>query len=399
MKRFLLSALCVSVFFVGLGALVDQAGAKFKSDEKALELIRKARVAIGGDAAIRQVQSMRIVGRTSHKMIVDGKESVTEGETEIAMQLPDKVMRLTRHGKGDGSAEGIHKTFDVVVLGEPKGEARVKMLGSGHGEGTGAGVSKKIVIKKDDGTVQELTGADADKWIAEHPDMPGEKHMVIKKGDGAMEKADGKERIIVRGGDGGEKTWTSADGKTLTVHDRRVDMKNAAEHHNAMRSNEMLRMTLSLLLSAPQGMDVEYTLGGEANVDGTNCNVVVASFGGQSFRLFLDRASNLPVAIRYSAPKMPEIVHFNRKTDAPADGAKDFMVFKRVAGAGEMADYQVKFTDYRPTGGVLLPYRWTTSGGAAETFDVTSFEINPANIAEKFQNDKVFVRMKKPDGQ
>jgi hypothetical protein len=399
MKRFLFSVLCVSVFFVGLGALVDQAGAKFKSDEKALELIRKARTAIGGDTAIAGVQSIRILGRSTQKINVGGKESVEEGETEIAMQLPDKVMRSTRLGKGDGSGESVHHAVDVIVMGDAKDQPKIGMMGSGHGEGTGASVSKKIVIKKDDGTVQELTGADADKWIAEHPDMPGEKHIVIKKADGTVEKMDGKERIVLRGGEGGEKTWTSADGKTFTVHDRQV-MKGAAEHHTAMRNNEMLRLTLSLLLSAPQGMDVEYKLGGEANVDGTNCNVVVASFGGQSFRLFLDRASNLPVAIKYSAPKMPEMVHFNAKTDAPADGAKDVMVFKRTAGGpAEMAEYQVKFSDYRPVNGVLLPYRWSTTGGSSETFDVTSFEINPANIAEKFQDQKVMVRSKKPDGQ
>ncbi|HVF46448.1 MAG TPA: hypothetical protein VNA17_02670, partial [Pyrinomonadaceae bacterium] len=391
---------CVSVFFVGLGALVDKAGAKFKSDEKALELIRKARTAIGGDNAIASVQSMRIVGRTSHKVNIGGKESVEEGETEIAMQLPDKVMRTTRHGNGDGSGESVRHAVDVIVMGDAKDQPKVRMMGSGHGEGTGASVSKKLVIRKDDGTVQELTGADADRWIAEHPNMPGEKHIVIKKGDGTGEKIDGKERIVLRGGGGGERTWTSANGKTFTVHDRQVAMREAAGHHTAMRNNEMLRLTLSLLLSSPQGMDVEYTLGGEANVDGTNCNVVVASFGGQSFRLFLDRASNLPVAIKYSAPKMPEIVHFSRQTGAPVDGAKDVMMFKRTAGGpAEMAEYQVKFSDYRPTGGLLLPYRWSTTGGTAETFDVTSLELNPTNISEKFQNQKVMIRSMKSDGQ
>ena len=39
------------------------------------------------------------------------------------------------------------------------------------------------------------------------------------------------------------------------------------------------------------------------------------------------------------------------------------------------------------------------SGEVGETFDVTNYEINPANIAEKFQNHKVMVRTKKPDGQ
>ena len=51
MKRFVISILSIAVFFVGLGSLVEHVGAKFKSDEKALEIVRKARIAIGGDAA------------------------------------------------------------------------------------------------------------------------------------------------------------------------------------------------------------------------------------------------------------------------------------------------------------------------------------------------------------
>jgi len=35
---------------------------------------------------------------------------------------------------------------------------------------------------------------------------------------------------------------------------------------------------------------------------------------------------------------------------------------------------------------------------ADEMFDVTSYEVNPANISEKFQNQKVMLRTKKPDG-
>ena len=46
MKRFIISVFCVSVFFVGLGAIVEKTGAAFKSDEKALDLVRNAREAI-----------------------------------------------------------------------------------------------------------------------------------------------------------------------------------------------------------------------------------------------------------------------------------------------------------------------------------------------------------------
>lgn len=75
MKRFIFSVLAVSVFFLGFGALVEKTGAKFKSDEKALDLVRKARVAIGGDAAINSIESMTIIGRTTHKIRINGVES------------------------------------------------------------------------------------------------------------------------------------------------------------------------------------------------------------------------------------------------------------------------------------------------------------------------------------
>jgi hypothetical protein len=63
---------------------------------------------------------------------------------------------------------------------------------------------------------------------------------------------------------------------------------------------------------------------------------------------------------------------------------------------GENAEFQVRFSDYRSVNGVQMPYRWVTTiaGVTDETFDVTSIEVNPANIAERFQNDKVMVRTK-----
>ena len=395
MKRFIFSVLAVSVFFLGVGALVERTGARFKSDEKALDLVRKARVAIGGDTAIDAVQSMTIVGRTTHKIKINGVESTEEGETEIAMQLPDKMSRMVKIGTDDvtGQAHKM-KQFDVVVASDAKDKMTVTLNGEGHG--TGANVSKNIVVKKDDGTVIELTGADADKWIAEHPGVPGEKNVVIKRVDGST--IESSDKVVVRNTDGGTATFTSKDGKTFTINGHNAFMSHGpmADHHVAMRSNELLRTTLSLLLTAPKGIDVEYTYGGLGDVDGRSCNVVVASFGGQSFKLFLDSSSNLPVALAYKGLAMPRVMKFDHEKPAPTDGGKPVIFFKREGGAGDMTDIMVKFSDYRSVNGVQLPFKWTQTD---ETFNVTNYEINPANIADKFQNETVMVRTKKPDGQ
>ena len=77
------------------------------------------------------------------------------------------------------------------------------------------------------------------------------------------------------------------------------------------------------------------------------------------------------------------------------------MFTKKIDAEMVSVENLVKFSDYRSTGGVQLPYKWTTTvgGNVREVFDVTSYDLNPANIAERFANQKVFVRTKKADGQ
>jgi hypothetical protein len=260
------------------------------------------------------------------------------------------------------------------------------------------GDHKKIVIKKDDGTEQTLTDADADKWIAEHPGVPGEKRIVIKKDDGTATELPGapSDRMIIRHPEvaDGNATFTSKDGKTFNVV---VD--HAAGAEGGMRQNEILRFALGLLLTAPQGMDVEYTTGGDANLDGTPCNVVIAAFGGTSYKLFLDASSNLPVAMNYTGMQIPHIMLLDRsKVPASSDETRDAVVFRKEV-APQTEEFQVRFSDYRSVNGVQLPFRWvqTVGGAADETFDATSYEINPANIAEKFQQPRQVIRMKKPE--
>ena len=444
MKRFVFTVLGVAVFFVALGAVVDNVGAKFKSDEKALDLVRKARVAIGGDGAINGVQSLRIVGQTTRTMKIDGSENITQGETEIALQFPDKFMKMTKVGKDDGTGTAdriINKQVDVVVVGDAKEHMKVTVNGEGHGDGTA--VARKIIVKKDDGTVQELTGDEAAAWVAKHhPGEAGGSHTIMlkKNADGTVEhvggaegakvvvrKADGTgtgtwtskdgktfenvegEKIIVQKAEAGATTWTSKDGKTIEPGDKTMVFERSTGsggamkmvHDGGMKQNDFLRTTLGLLLTAPQGMDVSYTFGGEGDVDGTACNIVNAAFGGSSYKLYLSKSSNLPVMMSYTGARQPQVFAFRTKALDGAVETKDVMTFNRkIEGAGAgTAEFSVKFSDYRSVGGVQLPYKWTqTVGGAAdETFDVTNYEVNPVNIAEKFQTQKVMVRTTKPD--
>ena len=163
-----------------------------------------------------------------------------------------------------------------------------------------------------------------------------------------------------------------------------------------MRQNELLRLTLGLLLTAPQGLDVSYTFGGETDVDGAQCNVVVAEVAGSSFKIFIGKSSNLPVAMSYKAIQMPQVMMFRTKEPQGGEPKGDVVFTRKVdAPAMDMADFTVKFSDFRSVGGVQLPFKWTqTANGASdETFDVTNYDVNPANIGDRFNNEKVKVRV------
>ena len=365
MKKFIISALCVATFFLGLGAVVDKVTAKFKSDEKALALIKAARTAIGGDNAIAGVQSLRINGTSTHTFKIDGAERSENGETEIAIQLPDKLSKMVKIGKveGDGTGEQVvNRRVETVVVNKDK-DGNVT-YGRGEGRGTGVGVEpggKQVVIEKQDGSTEELR-RDENGNVIIHP---GDRKVAIGEAD-----------------------------------DKRFRKMEA--EHAAMRQNELFRLTLGLLLSAPSGMDVNYTFGGEQNVDGTACNVIVADFGGPGVRLYLNKTSNLPVMMAYEGENAPMTVMFNKRVPEPGNGDKDTVyTFHRFEGPGTSAVYQVRFSDYRSVGGLQLPYRWTTTGGdRREEFEVSNYAVNPADISNSFQNQnqKVMLRTKK-EGQ
>lgn len=369
MKRFIVSVLFVAVFFIGLGTLVEKAGAKFKSDEKALGLIAQARQAIGGDQNLAAVRSMSIIAKATKTFEVEGAARSETGDLEINMQLPDKFSRMMKIGRHDGGEGAVtfDKKVDVVVIGKEGEDAKVTVNSEG-------GEKSIIKVRKVDG------GAPA-----EGPE--GVKGDVI---------------LVRKSGDGG--TWKSEnDDVHKVVMTKKGHGEGIGAGHGAHHQNEMLRTTLSLLMSAPEGLDVGYTYVGEESVDGTSCDVINVEAAGSSFRIYLDKSSHLPRMISYQAGK-PMIMMFRTKSDdgKPAGADKgEPMTFTRKVGAPETAQYQVKFSDFRSVGGVQLPYRWaqTVGGNDDEIVDVTSYDINPANIASKFQEQKVFVRTKKPDSQ
>ncbi len=387
MKRFWGYVAFTCVLFIGVGAVVDKAAARFRSDAKALEVIGKARQAIGGDAAIAEVRALSIKGQTTTTRTIDGMARTDQGETEIVMQFPNKMLKMVKMGSGSGTAEGsAMKIHDVIVMKKAEGT----VIEGKDGEFTTAD-GKKVIVRKMEGGDATFTSPDGKTF-----------DIKIAPGSGDVQETvtpDGKKIVVRRMEGGNAAAFVTKDGENVNVDGKEIRIARTAAAHAgaAHRNNEMLRLTLALLVTAPEGMDVSYSFVGEGNIDGTSVNTVDASFAGATYRLHFDRDSNLPVGMSYKG-HMPVVIHMTRADKMAVETEQKVMAFTKTAGETSEAESFVRFEDFRSTGSVQLPYRWTTSrnGTSVETFNVVSYEINPANIAERFDAGKTQIRIVKP---
>lgn len=338
MKKFILTVLCVTTFFIGLGGLIENVGARFKSDERALEIMRLARQAIGGESNINAVQSLSVRGKVAKTLNFGDESRIENGDWELHLQSPDKISKMLKIGAGNGSGgEQLEKKINVVVI---------KKGGDGNSVVDENGSSEKVtIIKKGD---QEMSGADA----AGNPKIRRE----------------------------------------ILTENIKGDVGNS-------HGSELFRTMLFLLLTTPPNSDANYIYAGDATVDGVICEIVEVKAGGASVKLFFNKSSHLPVMASFTGTK-PMVFRIN-KNKADTDDQQNVTVFANQKTAAQTGEFQVKFSDYRSVSGVQMPYKWTQTidGGADETIDVTSYETNPANIAEKFKNEpqKIMIRTKKPE--
>ncbi|MEO8648500.1 MAG: hypothetical protein ABI539_04980 [Acidobacteriota bacterium] len=398
MKKIFISIAFAVLFFAGLGSLVDKAGARFRSDERALVLLKQARLAIGGEQAVANVRSMTISGRTAKTFSLNGTSRTEDGQIEIAMQMPDKFSKTIKIGGGDGSTAGeqlLSQQHDVIIL--KKGE----VVPSGK---TGDFITedgKRVIVT----TVEGQQNGNATFIVTDSGEKVGNpvaKKVIVERSEvGDAASASQNQITIVRKSLDENVDWTAKSGEKMKIGtpDSPAGFGQMRMAHTGSRHNELLKTTLGLLLSAPEGMDVSYNFAGEADVDGNACNVISADFAGESIKIYLSKASSLPLMLSYKAEPMVNIFHFKRDKAGAGDAQKENVVIARQPAVqkSNTVEYQMRFSDYRSVNGVQLPYRWTTtaSGQPDEVFEVTNYELNPANIADRFSNQKVMIRSKK----
>lgn len=321
----------LSAVLMVLSVIGQQVTATRGDVERALELLKQARVAIGGESTIGSVQSLSINGKSNrHVQLPDQGDKQLDGVFELNMMLPDKMIRIEK-----------------LTLGTPNG--------NDHAQGV---EEKDAQIK--DVRVKVIRNAEASQG------------------------------------------------------------QNAERQHN---HSEIAYYMLGLLLTPPPSFTASYNYVGEGNVEGARADIIEAQgANGFTMKLYLDKSTHLPLMMSYKGtlPRIPidreikvnggsgteegsDVVIIRRHKageageelpkiivddkDINVDGPADRRKIVMSVPMSENAEIQVRFSDFRSVGGLLLPYTLThvVNGRVETVWTVESYEINSPSINDKFR--------------
>ena len=127
-------------------------------------------------------------------------------------------------------------------------------------------------------------------------------------------------------------------------------------------------------------------------------------------KIYLDKSTHLPLMMSYQGtlPRIminkhigadggpgvieeaEDVVVIRRHKGGDESASADKRAFNELLPAPEKAEIQVRFSDFRSVGGVLLPHTLTqfVNGTIDTVWAVDSYEVNSPNINEKFNNEK-----------
>lgn len=154
---------------------------------------------------------------------------------------------------------------------------------------------------------------------------------------------------------------------------------------------DIFRTFLSLFASDPEVASVEYKYIGAGDVDGKACEIIEAASGEASAKLYLDKTTFLPVMMTYADKMFPSNVTGMATTENPTNPGEP-KLFTVIVDDKNMrqGERQIKFSDFRDFEGLKLPFHWENSfeNSSKSSLDVTSYEINPADINERLKQSE-----------
>lgn len=411
MKRFITSILFVTIFSIGIASLVEKVRATFSLDEKAIELIKKSRAAIGGDSNIKKVKRMEIAGNTNHFFKSNSSKTPEKGKLEIRFELPDRFSKSVFIGnphsidspftseknvwkkKPDGKLHKFKSKKDkeknVFVI--KKGTDGNFVWKSGDTKNIKV-EDDNVFIKHGDGKVEKIKKSDADNVFILEDKKRGEieevrihgKDKGLHKGKSVWKEKDGNVFLVEKRK--GSGMWKTKNGKNVVIDEIHAD---SDKKHNV----EFLRTTISLLMTSPAGLDVNYKYAGKGSVDNKSSNIIEVESKGSKFKLFLDASTNLPLMISFKVNSRNIFIH-EKKSE---EGTENKLVeLKKHLANGEKVEYQVKFSDFRKVDNLLLPHTWAKmiNGKKTSVTKITRYKINSKTLTSTFNTKPIEFRKK-----
>jgi hypothetical protein len=144
------------------------------------------------------------------------------------------------------------------------------------------------------------------------------------------------------------------------------------------------RLALALLMRADAVNPLELTYAGEAEAEDGKADVLEAKFQNASFRVFVDKASHLPLMMSWREPA-PRFQTIQRQPGAPPPSQE---ARERAEKAPpKLADIELFLSDYKKVDGVMLPhtFRRAMDGTVVEEWTIAKYKVNPAFAADTFR--------------
>lgn len=352
MKKFTALVLKLSLVLSGLMIITNNVNATKGDVETALSLIKQARAAIGGDEALRQIQSLSFKGQSTRTFQIEGQaDRQMNGEFEIALLQPDRIFRMEKLGNGQDGGE-------VSVRAE-----RTQKLDR--------------IIRIEAPERGNVEGAEARDVHVRHQNNDYARYMIA-----LLLTAPESAKVTFDYIGDGDVDGTRADVIVVSGQDSSV-MKlylDKSSHLPLMMTHQGYDLPPMMAFHAQDGSGI----GGEGR------NVIISKVPGGEIpgeREVIIRRGDVTTAEGGDG----KVMIFKHDGEVMANGGGEPMTFRVALPAPKEVEIQTRFSDYRAEGGILLPHRLSQSvnGKLGEVLTIESYAINAPATAERFAPAKI----------
>jgi hypothetical protein len=190
----------------------------------------------------------------------------------------------------------------------------------------------------------------------------------------------------------GQQAWRApvgmGGGPHMVVRVTDGEGPGAAEALLRRARNELLRVSLLALATAPAGAAVTLTHAGEAeSPEGRAERIEVSDAQGAIGTLFVDKTSHRPLFFAWTAqaPRMQMVRQMDH--DGPRAPRAPEGAAAPPPAPGPLVDARVFVSEWKAVGGLLLPHRvqQQVEGGASEEWSIKKWTLDPSLKADHFK--------------